>query len=147
MYQPASRRSRVLLACTEENADTLGRALACLDAEITCAFSREEAMARVDSGVDLVVCSLRFDESRMLDFVAELARRRPHLPLVCCHVIESDLSEPSLGAAFTAAGHLGAVAVVDLPGLARREGPDLAARRLRDAVASGLHDSARASMS
>ena len=147
MYHHASRPSRVLLACTAENADTLGRALACLDAEITCAFSREEAMACVDGGVDLVVCSLRFDESRMLDFVAELARRRPHLPLVCCHVIGSNLPEPSLDAAFTAAGHLGAVALVNLPELARSEGAELAERRLREAVVSSLHDVARASMS
>ena len=147
MYRPASRRSRVLLACTTESAGTLRRALERLDAEISCAFSKEEAMARVDGGVDLVVCSLRFDESRMLDFMAQLARERPRLPLVCCHVTDSDLPGPSLDAAFTAAGYLGAVAVVNLPDLARRQGADLAESSLREAVASNLHDVARVSMS
>ncbi len=147
MHPPASRRSRILLACTLENADTLRRALDRLDAEITCAFSREEAMDRLDGGVDLVVCSLRFDESRMLDFMAQLARERPWLPLVCCHVMDSDLPEPSLDAAFTVAGYLGAVAVLNLPDL-RRQGAELAERSLREAVASNLHDEvARASMS
>src|SRR5690242_4770808 len=113
MVPPGSRRSRVLLACTAEVASTLRRALADLDAEIRCAYSKEEALASVE-GVDLVVCSLRFDESRMLDLVAQLARERPRLPLVCCHVAESDLPEPSLDAAFTVADHLGAVAVLDL---------------------------------
>lgn len=146
MGRLASRRSRVLLACTAQSAHVLRRALAGLDAEITCAFSREEAMARSE-GVDVVVCSLRFDESRMLDLVAQLARERPCLPLVCCHVTESDLPEPSLDAAFTAADHLGAVAVLDLPGLARREGLAHADERLRAAVRTHLHDVGHASMS
>jgi len=147
MFRPASRRSRILLACTVESAETLRRALDGLDAEITYAFSKEEAVARLDGGVDLVVCSLRFDESRMLDFMAELARERPGLPLVCCHVMHSHLPGPSLDAAFVAAGYLGAVAVVNLPELARRQGDDRAERSLRETVASSLHEVARASMS
>lgn len=147
MQHPASIRPRVLLACTAESADTLRRALAGLDAEITCTFSKEEAMARIARGVDLVVCSLRFDESRMLDFVAQIARERPRLPMVCCKAMDSDLPGTSLDAAFTAAGELGAVAVINLPEIARRRGADLAERCLREAVASRLHGAARASMS
>jgi|SRR6185437_6591171 len=146
MVRPGSRRSRVLLACTAEGASTLRHALAGLDAEISCAYSKEEALASVDD-VDVVVCGLRFDESRMLDLVAQLARERPHLPLVCCHVVESDLPEPSLDAAFTVADHLGAVAVLDMTELARRLGTARAEESLRAAVVSHLHDVGHASMS
>jgi CheY-like chemotaxis protein len=146
MLRPASRRPRDHLACTAEGALTLRHALAGLDAEIRCAFSREEALASVES-VDVVVCSLRFDESRMLDFMAHLAREHPHLPLVCCHVIESDLPEPSLDAAFTVADHLGAVAVVNLTELARRLGTERAEASLRAAIVPHLHDVGHASMS
>lgn len=146
MHHLASPRSRILLACTRDGAEILRQALACLDAEITCAYSKDEALARVDC-VDVVVCSLRFDESRMLDFVAQVARERPSLPFLCCQVTDSDLREPSLDAAFTAADHLGAVAVLNLFELARREGPRRAEQALRDAVVSHLHDVGHASMS
>ena len=146
MVRPAPHRSRVLLACTRDSAHSLRRALVGVDADITCAYSKEEALARVECA-DVVVCSLRFDESRMLDFVAQVARERPSLPFLCCQVTDSDLREPSLDAAFTAADHLGAVAVLNLFQLARREGTRRAEQALRDAVVSHLHDVGHASMS
>jgi len=145
VHHLASPRSRILLACTRDGAEILRQALACLDAEITCAYSKDEALARVDC-VDVVVCSLRFDESRMLDFVAQVVRERPRLPLVCCQVTDSDLPEPSLDAAFCVAAHLGAVAVMSLPELARREGRARAEESLRRAVLAHLHDVGHASM-
>ncbi len=147
MHRPGTSTPRILLASTRDGADILRHALAPLDAETVCAFSKDEAARQLDRGVDLVVCSLRFDESRMLEFVAEAGRARPDLPFVCCRVLDSDLPEPSLRAAVPAAGHLGAVAVLNLPELSEREGSERAERRLREAVLSNLHGVGHASMS
>ena len=147
MLRPATPPPRILLASTHDGIEVLRRALAPLALETACAYSHDEALRQVDLGVDAVVCSLRFDESRMLDFVAEMGRTRPGLPFVCCSVLESDLPAQSLHAAFTAAGHLGAVAVLDLPELARREGAGVAERSLREAVLASVHGIGHASMS
>jgi hypothetical protein len=138
---------RILIASTLLGGSTLRRILEPLGVETVCAVTREEALDRVGEGVDLVVCSLRFDESRMLDLVAEVAALRPDLPFVCCRVVDSDLPQASLRAAFTAAGHLGAVAVIDFPELARSEGTGLAERDVRESVAIHLYGAPHASMS
>ena len=137
---------RVLLASTP-SADPILRHILAPLGEIVSAYTHEEAIAEIDAGVDLVVCSLRFDESRMLDLIAEVAARLPRLPVICCRVLDSELPESSLRAAFTAAGHLGAVAVVDLPLLARDGGEDRAGAQLNACVRAHLHGAGHASMS
>jgi CheY-like chemotaxis protein len=146
MPLPASHGARVLLASTP-GADAILRHILEPLGEIVSAFTHEEAMERIEAGVDLVVCSLRFDESRTLDLIAEMAQRLPHLPFICCRVQESDLPESSLRAAFTAAGHLGVVAVVDLPQLVRAVGEDRAEAQLNACVRQHLHGAGHASMS
>jgi CheY-like chemotaxis protein len=146
MPHDPTARFRILLACTAQGEPVLRPILEPL-AEIVVAFDHEEAIAHIERGVDLVLCSLRFDESRTLDLIAELARQRPHLPVVCCRVMQSDLGEASLRAAFVAAGHLGAVALVNLPELERREGAAPAQAKLRAAVLDHLHGVGHASMS
>lgn len=147
MSDSTSHGPRVLLASTP-SADLILRHILAPLAEIVSAYNHEEAIAQIEAGVDLVVCSLRFDESRMLDLIAEMAGARPHLPFICCHVQESELPEGSLRAAFTAAGHLGAVAVVDLPRLVRASGELRAEAQLNACVRAHLHGGAgHASMS
>jgi len=143
--QPAHRR--ILLACTEPAEPVLRRMLDPLGAELVARFTHEQAIDRIREGVDLVVCSLRFDESRMLDLVAEVAGTDPHLPFVCCRVLDSDLPQTSLRAAFVAAGHLGAVGVLDFPALARSQGVARAEREVREVVAAHLQDAEHPSMS
>jgi hypothetical protein len=145
--QPPFEGHRILLASTASGEAILRRILDPLGVEAVAAFTREQALERIGEGVELVVCSLRFDESRMLDLVAEIVPLRPHLPFVCCRVIDSDLPPASLRAAFTAAGHLGAVAVIDFPELTRCEGAGRAESDVRASVASHLHGAPRASMS
>jgi hypothetical protein len=133
-----SPSARVLLASTP-SADAILRHILAPLGEIVSAYTHEAAIEEIDAGVDLVVCSLRFDESRMLDLIAEVAARFPRLPFICCRVQESELPESSLRAAFTAAGHLGAVAVVDLPRLVRAGGEDRAEAQLNACVREHLH--------
>lgn len=137
---------RILLACSPDSEPILRSALDPLEAEIVSAFAHDDAKAQLEAGVDLVVCSLRFDESRMLDFIAEAARERPRVPFVCCHVY-AELPADSLRAAFTAAGHLGAVAIVDFPEAARRGSVAQAQALLRGAVLAHLRHMRHASMS
>lgn len=147
MDRNAPTCGRVLLACSPDSESTLRNALDPIGAEIVSAFAHDEAKRHLAAGVDLVVCSLRFDESRMLDFIAEAARERPHVPFVCCHV-RAGLPVDSLRAAFTAAGHLGAVAVVDFPEVVRQGSVAQAEAALRCAVLAHLrHDVGHASMS
>jgi hypothetical protein len=138
---------RILIASTPPGESILRRILEPLGAQTLSAVTHEEALDRIRKGVDLVVCSLRFDESRMLDLVAATAALRPHLPFVCCRVIDSDLPHSWLRAAFAAAGHLGAVAVIDFPELARSEGAGHAESELRASVAIHLQGASYASMS
>ncbi len=79
----------------------------------------------------------------LADLIAEVAQRMPHLPFICCRVQESDLPESSLRAAFTAAGHLGAVAVVDLPRLVRAGSEDRAEAQFHACVRAHLHGAER----
>jgi len=146
MSESTSEGPRVLLASTP-SADPILRHILAPLRDIVSAYTHEEAIARIDAGVDLVVCSLRFDESRMLDLIAEVAGSRPHLPFICCRVLESELPGTSLRAAFTAAGHLGAVAVVDLPQLVRSCGERLAQAQLNACVRAHLRGPGHASMS
>ena len=138
---------RILIASTPAGESILRRILEPLGAKSVSAVTREEALDRVGEGVDLVVCSLRFDESRMLDLLAAIASLRPHLPFLCCRVLDSGLPHASLCAAFTAAGHLGAVAAMDFQEIAASEGIARAESELRSYVADHLHDAPRASTS
>jgi hypothetical protein len=146
MFPPTFPKPRVLLASTP-GADPILRHILAPLGEVVSAFTHEEAIRHIEAGVDAVVCSLRFDESRMLDLIAEVAQRLPHLPFICCRVQESELPESSLRAAFTAAGHLGAVAVVDLPRLVRSAGEVGAEAQLHACVRSHIHGAGHASMS
>jgi DNA-binding NtrC family response regulator len=146
MSPPLSPR-RILLACTELAEPVLRAMLDPLGVDLVAAFTHEQAVERVREGVDLVVCSLRFDESRMLDLVGEIAATNPPLPYMCCRVLASDLPQTSLRAAFIAAGHLGAVAAIDFPALERSLGVGRAEREVRATVAAHLQDAEHASMS
>ena len=146
MSHPPTPR-RILLACTQPGEPVLRAILDPLGADILAALTHEQAVERIREGVDLVVCSLRFDESRMLDLVAEIAGTSPHAPFVCCRVLDSDLPQTSLRAAFIAAGHLGAVAALDFPALTRALGARRAEREVRAIVAAHLQDAEHPSMS
>jgi hypothetical protein len=142
----ASPEPRVLLACTEEAEEVLRRALYPLEAVLIPVHDIATAMREVECGIDLVVCTLLFDESRMLDLAARLARIQPHIPFVCCRIL-SDLPVHTLEAAFAAAGYVGAVATVDMPHTAHGAELARAEELLCGAVLGHLHDVGHASMS
>lgn len=146
MPHDASPHPRILLACTEDAEAVLRRSLAALDARLVVAHDLDSAMREMERGADLVVCTLLFDESRMLELEARAAVDWPNLPFICCSVL-SDLPAHALEAAFAVAGLLGAVATVDLPQAGGGEALARAEEALRCVVAGHLHDIGHASMS
>ena len=137
----------MLLATTREGDPLVRGILASVGVDILSTFTYDEAIERIRAGVDLVLCTFRFDDSRMLDLLSEVASAPHHPPLVCWRLLDSDLPEASLHAAFTAAGQLGAVALLNFPELMRREGFARAEAALRESVAAQLHGIGHASMS
>lgn len=103
---------KVVVACTPESRPVLAEVLHGI-ARPVMALSENDALRCIDTDARLLVCTLRFDESRMLDFIATARERFADLPCVCCRVGETKLPEHSLHAAFEAARKLGAADVID----------------------------------
>lgn len=84
---PDGARRRVLIAGNEEGVRLIAEALG-PDFEIVIASLLAEALRSLDAGqFDYVVCTTRFDESRMFDFLEALRRSalRPRPRVVCVH--------------------------------------------------------------
>ena len=136
MPETARTRPRILIAGTRESIETLSALLAGR-AEIVTARSTAEALGHFDGGpFDTVACSVRFDESRMFDFLQAL-RERPagrRARIVGFRVAADELT-PSMRAAIAhALEALGVPVFVDMPQLAARHGAELAEEILRQIV-------------
>ncbi|HET7400909.1 MAG TPA: hypothetical protein VFJ62_03980 [Usitatibacter sp.] len=108
-----SQHPLVLLACESSETEVL-RALLPAEAAVVTVDSKERAVECIREGVDAVVCSLQFDDSRMLELVREAHAQRPELPVLCCRVSGGIVSDVSLRAAAMAAFSLGVAAFLDL---------------------------------
>ena len=127
--QRAPSGARVLVACTDSALGILARALDGW-ADWKPVYTLDAALRALDTHPDLVVCTLRFDDSRMLDLAAEIAHRGG-VPMLCCRVGVGELPEHSLAAAVIAAENLGAIGFVDFPRLVGESGTDAAVERFR----------------
>src|SRR6476469_6283677 len=103
----------VLLACDPSETEVL-RAFVPSGASVVTATSVEGAVERISQGVDAVICSMDFDDSRMLDLVQEAHGRRPEVPVVCCRVFGSRISDVCVRAAAAAALSVGVAGFIDL---------------------------------
>src|SRR5689334_9636705 len=83
-------KPRVLVAGTELAITTCGRLLHD-EAQMISARSVTEALERLAPAPDLIISSVRFDESRMFDFLQEV-RRRCGAPVLCCRIVNKPLS-------------------------------------------------------
>ncbi len=106
------------------------------DAEIATARSVDEALRKLHPRPDAVVCSVRFDESRMFDFLAALrdAPLRPHPRVACLRASPPPLAPAIRGVIEKALEALGIRTFVDFPELLARAGEEEAYRRLRAAI-------------
>ena len=130
---------RVLVAGTQDVVDAARAALSG-ELELAAAYSVAEALKQVEGGVDLVLCNVRFDDSRMFDFLGALnalpSSRR--LPVVCCRVARSPVSAGARRGIELALEALGVIAFLDMHELEARGGADAARAALRAAVMSHL---------
>jgi hypothetical protein len=132
-------RRRVLVAGTQEVVDAARAALGG-ELEMSTAYSVAEALSEVQGGVELVLCNVRFDDSRMFDFLGALnampgARR---VPVVCCRVARSPISAGSRRGIELALEALGVAAFLDLHELESRDGLAAAQAALRGMVMAHL---------
>ena len=126
---------RVLVAGTQDVVDAARAALAG-EFEIATAFSVAEALKEVERGVELVLCNVRFDDSRMFDFLGALnampSSRR--LPVLCCRVARGPVSGGARRGIELALEALGVLAFLDMHELEARDGLEAARAALRAAV-------------
>ena len=118
-------RALVLIACEPSETEVL-RALVPSDASVVTANSVQDAAQRIAQGVDAVICSMDFDDSRMLDLVRKAHAERPDVPVLCCRVFGSRVSDLSLPAAATAAFSMGVGTFMDLANRVTTFGADAA---------------------
>src|SRR5712671_804745 len=90
--------------------------------------------------VDVIVCGQHFEGSQMFRFLehAKADGRTRHTPFICCRTLPTKLRETALAAMREACEALGAVAYVDLPGIAQKAGSEAAAVEFRDAVKAAV---------
>jgi CheY-like chemotaxis protein len=129
----AAPRARILVAGTREAVRAIRRIVG-KDAEIVAAYSTVEALRRLEESLDLIVCNVRFDESRMFDFLQAVKSRAPALPIVCCRVSTAELSGPVHHAIELALDVLGIEKFVDCAPVYREKGEAGAAEALRQAI-------------
>jgi hypothetical protein len=111
-----------------------------------CACSLEEARAQLGPDLELVLCNLRFDDGRMIDFLAAL-RDEGHctrLPVVCFHAHAWEVSRSAREAVAQTLQALDNACFVDLYAIARARGVAAAAAALRHVVGSAISGEAAA---
>jgi hypothetical protein len=82
--------------------------------EVVPAFTMQVAMEVLRDRIQLVVCSLHFDESRMFDLLSYMRLAAPKIPVVCCCLLPTQLSEAAMNDLMVAARELGASDFIDL---------------------------------
>jgi hypothetical protein len=132
----ADAKPRVLVAGTELAIATCQRILR-EDAHVVAARSVAQALERLEPAPDLIISSVRFDESRMFDFLQALGNRCG-APVLCCRIVRKPLRAGIYQSIETAAKALGARAFFDLDTEIRRHGEAEAERRLRSVIHAHL---------
>lgn len=136
MAENSRTRPRILVAGTREAIETLSSLLEG-HAEMVAARSTREALSCFDAGrFDTVACSVRFDESRMFDFLQALHERPAgrRARIVCFRVAAEPLRPGTRAAIASALEALGVAVFLDMPQLAARHGAEVAAEILRQVV-------------
>jgi hypothetical protein len=129
---------RVLVAGTQDVIDAARAALG-EELELATAYSVTEALKQVQDGVELVLCNVRFDDSRMFDFLGALnAMPEAGPPVICCRVARAPMSAGARRGIELALEALGVRAFLDMYELESRDGPTAAHAALRDAVMARL---------
>jgi hypothetical protein len=125
----------VLVAGTQE-VIAATQALLGSELELVPARSVAEALQEIRTGIDLVLCNVRFDDSRMFDFLGALnvMPEAERMPVICCRMLRTPMSAGSRRGIELALEALGVVAFVDLHDLEQQHGAAAAEATLREMV-------------
>jgi CheY-like chemotaxis protein len=130
-------RPRLLVAGTSAAIDTIEHLLGA-EVDYVPARRLDDALHSLEAHPDMIVCNVRFDESRMFDLL-QAAKTEPatrETPFVCIRLAPLPPSwRRCIEAAVLA---IGATAFVDLSALERDRGRDAAEQALRDIVLAHL---------
>jgi hypothetical protein len=132
-------RPRVLVAGTRQGIASVHEVLAD-EVELVGAQSVADALAEVERGVKLIICNVRFDDSRMFDFLGALAGRPAArgVPVICCRVRHRPLSAGARRAIALALEALGVDEFVDMQAIEEERGQSAAREALRRAALARL---------
>jgi len=99
------------------------------------AFSMLQARTAIKSGdIDVILCSLHFDESRMFDLLHFARHVAPGVPFICCRVLHSPLNDAVVEGVSHSAESQGALGFIDYHEMQRRQGTAAAAKAFCEAV-------------
>lgn len=127
--------ARILVAGTGDAISFL-RPILAREAEVQFARSVEQALKLLDPGIDTVVCDLRFDDSRMFEFLQGL-RDKPFgrsLRVLSIRVSEQPLSARMRNAITSALEALGVELFMDIQQVKARYGDEVACETLRQII-------------
>jgi hypothetical protein len=131
---PNEGRLRVLVAGTADAMEAV-RAAVRDDAELVQAYSVKEALARCDEAAfDVIACNVRFDESRMFEFLQAVMERGLPARLVSFRVGEHPLAASSSRSIRNALEALGVQRFVDLSQIGDEYGDAAALETLRKVI-------------
>ena len=135
----AQERSRVLIAGTVQAFEML-KALLRIDAEFVLAQTVDEALRHVQAQVCLILCSVRFDQSRMFDFLhaLKLAPAGAGVPVICCRTSTDPWSRDTHRAIKFALEALGVGDFLDLAWMRAEYGSGAPEKALRTLVMERL---------
>jgi hypothetical protein len=119
-----------------------------LEAQLLFAQTMEQALRHVENGVCLIVCSERFDESRMFNFLHALfsTPAARSVPVICCREGAAALTPRAQQTIAVALEALGVPHFLDMPWLRLTYGADLAEEVLRALMLERLRARYRATL-
>lgn len=94
------------------------------------------ALQREAGRIDLIICTVLFDDSRMLEFLQAVKQDSSisGIPFVCCRLLPTVLAHDSMIRLGQVCTYLGAREFIDLPGLDKLHGVNAGKRAFRNAV-------------
>ena len=136
MPQPALPK---VLAAGTQDAIELVRRLLEGEATVVPALSVEAAVQRLDPGIALILANIRFDDSRIFDFLAAL-QEGPYrrVPVVCFRMRSANLPPAMEKSVELALAEGGLAEFVDLDAIESREGAQAALAELRGRALAAL---------
>jgi CheY-like chemotaxis protein len=120
----------LLLACRKVAYEALSPILRdCFRIIHTATLSETLQTLKRETGIDVVLATVSFDDHRMFDLLRLVKRQYPEIPFVACRARDTELTKVSLEGVQIASNALGAALFLDIPALASRYGDgELSAR-------------------